>query len=50
MKSILSDLGTLGGTNSFAAGVNDSDRVVGASSRADGFVHAFSWTAALRRR
>jgi probable HAF family extracellular repeat protein len=41
------DLGTLGGTSSFAVAVNDSGQVVGASfTPGDVAQHAFSWTAA----
>src|SRR5438309_884266 len=39
------NLGTLGGTNSYADGLNDSNRVVGSSLLADGVTnHAFLWT------
>jgi probable HAF family extracellular repeat protein len=42
------DLGTLGGGFSDAFGINNdpsSVQVVGRSTRADGFTHAFFWTA-----
>jgi len=45
------DLGTLGGTFSDAFGINNDPndiQVVGRSTRADGFTHAFFWTAAGR--
>lgn len=35
------DLGTLGGAESWASGINDSGTVVGVSTMADGGVHAF---------
>ena len=39
------NLGTLGGSNSYADGLNDSNRVVGNSLLADGVTsHAFLWT------
>ena len=38
------DLGTLGGTSSRAAAVNDHGQVVGVSNTAGGEQHAFSWT------
>jgi probable HAF family extracellular repeat protein len=37
------DLGTLGGTSSFAADVNGRGQIVGGSSTADGLTHAFLW-------
>lgn len=40
------DLGTLGGTASTAAAVNNSGEVVGYSDLANGAWHAFSWTQA----
>jgi probable HAF family extracellular repeat protein len=39
----LTDLGTLGGLNSYAQAINDSDHVVGWSQTTDGKVHAFLW-------
>ena len=41
------DLGTLGGTNSWAAGINNSGQVVGAAetNNINGFFYAFLWTA-----
>ncbi len=39
-------LGTLGGANSAATGINPGDVVVGWSEMADGSTHAFRWTAA----
>ena len=42
------DLGTLGGGFSDASGINNSPssvQIVGRSTRADGFTHAFFWTA-----
>ena len=42
----MTDLGTLGGNNSYALGVNDSGEVVGYSYLADNVTtHAFTWTA-----
>src|SRR3974390_1069436 len=38
------NLGTLGGARSYAAGLNDSERVVGYSLNASGLDHAFLWT------
>jgi len=40
----MQDLGTLGGSNSVAYGINDSGTVVGQADLANGDVHAFSWT------
>ena len=40
------DLGTLGGTNSRAYGVNDAGQVVGESRLPSGQTHAFFWSAA----
>jgi probable HAF family extracellular repeat protein len=40
------DLGTLGGRNSYALGINDSGEVVGYSELADHTTHAFTWTQA----
>jgi probable HAF family extracellular repeat protein len=38
------NLGTLGGGNSYAAGINDSGRVVGYSLTTGGLDHSFLWT------
>jgi probable HAF family extracellular repeat protein len=38
------NLATLGGTDSYGAGINDSNLVVGHSLAADGSDHAFLWT------
>ena len=40
------DLGTLGGTSSYAADINGGNAVVGWSETAAGTTHAFRWTAA----
>jgi len=41
----LVELGTLGGSNSYAYALNDDGSIVGASETADGyFIHAFLWT------
>jgi probable HAF family extracellular repeat protein len=42
----LLDLGTLGGTYSYALAVNDLGQVVGGSATAAGFNHAFFWSPA----
>ncbi|MGC5220963.1 hypothetical protein ACPW96_00025 [Micromonospora sp. DT81.3] len=38
------DLGTLGGAESAATGINDLGHVIGESDTADGSRHAFRWT------
>ena len=40
------DVGTLGGTSSYAADINNSNVVVGWSETASGTAHAFRWSAA----
>jgi probable HAF family extracellular repeat protein len=40
----LTDLGTLGGPNSQATGINERGQVIGTSDAADGRNHAFVWT------
>jgi probable HAF family extracellular repeat protein len=42
----MQDLGTFGGQNSTAWGVNDSSQVVGEADLANGLTHAFLWTQA----
>lgn len=44
LTSGLADLGTFGGQNSQAWGVNDSSQVVGQADLANGLTHAFLWT------
>ena len=39
----MTDLGTLGGTVSYARGINDSGQVVGYSYTSSGIYHAFLW-------
>jgi len=43
------DLGTLGGSTSYASDVSDADAAVGASYGADGNLHAFYWQAGRMR-
>ena len=38
------DLGTLGGTNAFATGLNDHSQVVGRSLNSSGLTEAFAWS------
>ncbi len=38
------DIGTLGGAEAFAAGIEDLGRIVGYSAMASGVIHAFLWT------
>jgi probable HAF family extracellular repeat protein len=45
--SQIHDLGTLGGTISYARGINDFGIVVGGSTLADGSTHAFGWNGTL---
>ena len=40
------DLGTLGGTSSYALAINDSGQIAGNSTTASGETHAFLWTQA----
>src|SRR5256885_2311404 len=42
----LTDLGTLGGSSSSAAGLNRDGQIVGSSATAAGATHAFFWDAA----
>ncbi|MCA9244115.1 MAG: DUF3466 family protein [Phycisphaerales bacterium] len=43
-NDLMSDLGTLGGNNSWGRGINNSNQVVGESDTADLNVHAFMWS------
>ncbi|HLB88315.1 MAG TPA: hypothetical protein VJK29_11745 [Terriglobales bacterium] len=43
-NGVMTDLGTLGGCCSFAAGINASGQVVGGAKRADQYGHAFLWS------
>lgn len=40
----MQDLGTLGGTDSFAQAINDQGQIVGGSKNASGEAHAFLWS------
>ena len=40
---VMQDLGTLGGTNSYAYGINDTGQVVGYSATTGGYNRAFLW-------
>lgn len=40
----ITDLGTLGGEDSFPYDINDSGQVVGVSMTSDGWLHAFLWS------
>lgn len=42
-NGVMQDLGTLGGLNSLAIGINDAGQVVGYANTVDGGVHAFFW-------
>ena len=43
----MTDLGTLGGTFSFAVAINDLGQVVGSSTTTTGEIHAFRWQAGV---
>jgi probable HAF family extracellular repeat protein len=43
-KGVWTDLGTLGGRNSYARGINPTGQVVGDSETATGQTHAFLWS------
>jgi len=44
-KGVMTDLGTLGGSSSYATGINDKGQVVGGAKTASGKNHAVLWDA-----
>jgi probable HAF family extracellular repeat protein len=44
----IADLGTLGGAQSAAAGINELGQVVGSAARSDGTTHAFFFDGSMR--